>query len=110
MDNKDIDISGLLYLCNVPRLGPLRIRALMSRFESPEKILSASARKLAEVPGIDLVIAKNVKTAVNKEFAERQIDRAKSEFVSVASHQLRTPLGIEKWLEIYQVSLPILFY
>ena len=78
MDNKDIDISGLLYLCSVPRLGPLRIRALMSRFESPEKILSASARKLAEVPGIDLVIAKNIKTAVNKELAERQIDRAKS--------------------------------
>lgn len=71
------DIDGLLRLCSIPRIGPLRIRALMSRFKTPNAILNASARHLVEVPGIDLKIAQNIKSSVNTNFSQTQLRSVK---------------------------------
>lgn len=63
-------------------------------------------KKTGELYTAAISIAPVVDSAGNVEFfvgierditKEKEIDRAKSEFVSIASHQLRTPLGIMKW-------------
>lgn len=71
--DSQVDINGLLQLCSIPNIGPLRIRALMARFKAPKAILSASVRRLVEVPGIDIKIAQNIKTATTSEFAQTQL-------------------------------------
>ena len=57
VDSK-VDVDGLLNLCSISNIGPLRIRALMARFKTPTAILNASMRQLIEVPGVDYKIAK----------------------------------------------------
>ncbi len=48
MTSKD----AFLALNLLPGIGPIRVRRLLERFERPENILNASAKTLAEVPGI----------------------------------------------------------
>jgi DNA processing protein len=71
-----MNIHALLRLSSVQRIGPQKIRALISRFETPEKVLKASARELIGVPGIDKKLALNILHHTNGEkFADDQLKR-----------------------------------
>jgi len=92
--NASVDVEGLLQLCSVPNVGPLRIRALIARFKTPQAVLNASIRHLVEVPGVDYKIASNIKTQVNTKFAEINIKRALEANVQIISlwHEQYPPL------------------
>ncbi|MEX1139274.1 MAG: DNA-processing protein DprA [Bacteroidota bacterium] len=68
-----MNILDLLRLTSVPRLGPLKIRALISSFGTPTAVLEASPRALHRVPGIDKKLASAISRHDGRSFAERQL-------------------------------------
>lgn len=70
------ELSGLLQLLAVPRIGPARIRALVSHFHSTAAVLAAPVQALCQVEGIERTLAENIRQADNAEIAERQIELA----------------------------------
>ncbi|MCU0452601.1 MAG: DNA-processing protein DprA [Bacteroidetes bacterium] len=69
------DVRDLLTLVSIPRLGPVRIRALLEHFHDPSSVLSASPRALIRVRGIDRTTALHIARAAG-DFADDQIRRA----------------------------------
>src|SRR3990167_3783560 len=70
------DIRDLLRLSSVPRIGPQKIRALVSHFGDPTNVLEARPTDLIRVPGIDKKLASNI--AHHKDgaaFADEQLRR-----------------------------------
>ena len=52
--------EAFLALNLLPKIGPIRVRRLLERFDSPEKILSASRTELATVSGIGREMAEQI--------------------------------------------------
>ena len=70
------DVRDLLRLSSVPRIGPLKIRALVSHFGGPAEALAANPRELIKVPGIDKKLASYIAHHKDGEaFADEQLKR-----------------------------------
>ena len=69
-------VQDLLQLSSVPRIGPHKIRALISHFGDPAAVLRASPRDLIRVPGIERKLASNiVHNKGGEKFADDQLRR-----------------------------------
>lgn len=65
--------EGYLALNLLPRIGPIRVRRLLERFDSPQAILSAKRRELVSVPGIGEDMAEQIGDWENRiDLAEEQ--------------------------------------
>ena len=70
------NVRDLLELSSIPRIGPQKIRALVSHFLDPMEVLRASPRELVRVPGIDKKLAASiVHRKESEQFADEQLRR-----------------------------------
>lgn len=73
MKSSLVNIKDLLALSGVPDVGPMRIRNLIARFETPENVFKASKNELQSVDKISEKIAKNIKSFDRETFASGQL-------------------------------------
>jgi DNA processing protein len=64
-------LETILRLAIVPGVGPARLSALLAHFGSVERVLAASARQVAELPGFGPEFARRVASAGTAEGLER---------------------------------------
>jgi DNA processing protein len=67
------ELSALIQLWHTPGIGSFRLRNLLSRFHSALAVLKAPVRELAQVDGIDQVLAGHIKNNTDDQFAEQQL-------------------------------------
>jgi DNA processing protein len=79
------ELKSWLALSTVPKIGPIRYLSLVKHFGSPEKVLAASAKELAELPDVGPVTASGIKSKVSWETAEEQMKLCRKNGVQVVT-------------------------
>lgn len=67
------EIKDWIALSTIEGIGPRRFVSLVEHFGSPGKVLSASEKRLSEIPDIGKTLAFNIKKGANRELSEKQI-------------------------------------
>lgn len=70
------EVVSILRLLSVPKVGPRRVRLMVSRFGSASAVFKASRSDLAEVEGIDEATVRAVLGKSDARFAEQEAERA----------------------------------
>jgi DNA processing protein len=82
----EFSIEALLGLSSIPRIGPSRMRKLISILKSPEAVINASQRQLMDIEGIDQKMAARIKEGPDDSFVETQITEMKKHDVDIISY------------------------
>ncbi|MBD3376893.1 DNA-protecting protein DprA [candidate division KSB1 bacterium] len=80
-----IDHYSLLCLSSVTGLGPYKVRILVERFGSPQRVLQSSPRELVQIPGIDKIMAERIRKEADHKFAKDQLQRLEKSRIKVVS-------------------------
>ncbi len=79
------EIHSLLRLISVPGIGSFRIRKLVAHFNSASAVLKADAYKIAEIAGIDKVLALKISKENDTRFADFQIQTCRKLNINILS-------------------------
>lgn len=79
------ELKAWLALWTVPNIGPIRYVSLVKHFGSPQKVLAASVKELAELPDVGPVTASSIKSKVSWETAEEQLGLCEKNQVQVVT-------------------------
>lgn len=77
MKSNPSELKSWLALSTVPKVGAVRFISLVKHFGSPEAVLSAPEKELADFPDVGPIIASNIKTKVDWMVAEKQVELMK---------------------------------
>lgn len=102
------DTEACIALNMVPHLGPLRLRKLLERLESPQRVLRASASELQRVDGIGPEIAASLagwqdavdlsaELALIEQFGARVITQTESIFPRALREIYNPPIVLYVW-------------
>jgi len=82
---KPTDIIAILNLLNIPRIGPQRVRNLISVFPDVADIFSLTKQQLCTVDGIDLKNAESILNYKDFDYGKREFDKAEKLNISIIS-------------------------
>ena len=68
-------IAAIFNLLNVPKIGPQKVRNLVSKFNAPESIFSLTERELCCVEGIDQKSAKAIRSYKDFDIGKKLINK-----------------------------------
>jgi len=80
------NVSDLLRLSTIPRVGVHKFRSLVNHFNDPAAVFRASPRELARVPGINKILAAHIaRQQPNESFVRDQLQRINKTGVRIIS-------------------------
>lgn len=82
---KQNNLIQLINLLNVPKLGPQRVRNLLTHFENGYNVFDASKKELCQRSGVDIGIADNILTYKDFKFGKEEVEKAEKKNVKIYS-------------------------
>ena len=78
-------IIAIFNLLNVPKVGPQKVRNLVSKFNAPESIFSLTEQELCSVEGIDQKSAKSIRSFNDFEIGEKLAEETISKGINICT-------------------------